>query len=345
MRLEMTGPLPLRRLPLAGWATVAVLLAGSGCGGASRSQSSVEASCADVLEWQGNRYLGHGSRVPVQPGEALVPATRLGCDDGNGASPDAEVRVARLAGVEPSVALAAPGDARAIYVRDGQPVASGPLPPVLERALYGPRCDAERPFTLEGALVGSSNLDEGFSVSIDVDAAEGDGRRYLGLPIVLRVDDSTAGLSEREELRPGVGEEWRLRAAVSCVEGERPTETYLAERVARVEREDPPKGLGRLHCPGGADAAPCEQGAEVGVWYPFDLYVHCGVRDAYFDGRSWVLQGGPLEKDELRPGAISDPWTRGLITLLSEVEAEFKGGGFKLGLVPAPDAYERAACD
>jgi Family of unknown function (DUF6281) len=326
-------------------AGIAVVLAAAGCGGAPASAPAVEASCANVVEWRGSRYLGHGVRLPVRTGAELEPATRLDCDDGSGASPDDEIRVARLAGVDPSVALATSDDPRVLYLREGHEIETGPLAPALAGALYGPTCEPERPFTLEGTFIGSSNLDEEFSVTIDVDAAEGEGRPYLGLPIFLLVHDSTEGLNERDAFRPRVGEEWRLRATVGCVPGERPTQTFLAARVERVEKHGPPADLGSLHCPGATDAAPCENGAEVGVSYPFDFYVHCGVRDAYFDGRWWVLAGGPLERDELRPSAISDPWVRGPIRLIARDEAEFSGGRFKLALVPPRTGYERAACD
>jgi signal transduction histidine kinase len=33
---------------------------------------------------------------------------------------------------------------------------------------------------------------------------------------------------------------------------------------------------------------PCREGAEVGKEYPYRLYTHCGIRDAWFDGRMWI---------------------------------------------------------
>ena len=42
--------------------------------------------------------------------------------------------------------------------------------------------------------------------------------------------------------------------------------------VERDRLEEPPQG----------------QGVEIGIGYPYTLYVHCGVRDARFDGRLWM---------------------------------------------------------
>jgi hypothetical protein len=327
-------------------AAAALLLAGAGYGGETREGGPVAAaSCADVLEWEGARYLGHTALLPVRPAVELGTATRLGCDDGHGASPDVEVPVATIHGVDPEVALVAPEDAWALWVREGHPLETGPLAPPLERALFGPRCGAGAPFVLEGALVGTSNLDEPFSVSIDVDETIAHGRPYLGLPIALLVRQTTRGLHERDDFRPKVGEEWRLRATVSCLGGERPTHTFAALAVERVEEAEPPADLGRFHCPNRDGGPPCEDGAEVGVWYPYDLYGHCRVGDAYFDGRWWLLPDGLLEPEELRPDLSANHWVRGLIALRAEDEAEFKGGGLRLMLVPAPDGYDRAACD
>ena len=48
----------------------------------------------------------------------------------------------------------------------------------------------------------------------------------------------------------------------------------------REALEKPPRGLG----------------AEIGKGYWYDFYLHCGARDAYFDGRLWmadpILSGG-----------------------------------------------------
>ena len=54
-----------------------------------------------------------------------------------------------------------------------------------------------------------------------------------------------------------------------------PTPTLTPTPMPAVERdrpEEPPQGLG----------------VEIGTGYPYTLYVHCGVRDARFDGRLWM---------------------------------------------------------
>ena len=54
-----------------------------------------------------------------------------------------------------------------------------------------------------------------------------------------------------------------------------PTPTLTPTPMPAVERdrpEEPPQG----------------PGVEIGTGYPYTLYVHCGVRDARFDGRLWM---------------------------------------------------------
>ena len=330
------------RLGRAALAVLAAVIIASACSrGDEQSGSVASASCADVIKWNGGRYVGHGVRLPVATGPPLGTATRVGCGDVR----DHQVRVARIRGVEPSVAVGLPDDRWGLYVREEHEIESRPLPPALERALDGPRCRASGPFVLEGRLVGSSNLDELFSVSIDVDAAGGEARPYLGLLIDVLVRSSTKGLNERDELVSRAGQEWRLRATVRCIEGDRPTHTFLAEQLERVEKAETPADLGRLHCPGASTGPPCERGAELAVSYPFDLYVHCGLRDAYFDGRWWILSGGPLEPSELEPRVTANSWVRGLIRLLDDDSAEFSGGSLRLLLIPAGADYVRPPCD
>ena len=44
-----------------------------------------------------------------------------------------------------------------------------------------------------------------------------------------------------------------------------------------------PTVQGNLH-----EEPPQGPGVEIGTGYPYALYVHCGIRDARFDGRLWM---------------------------------------------------------
>lgn len=96
-----------------------------------------------------------------------------------------------------------------------------------------------------------------------------------------------------------------------------PTPTLTPTPIPTVEGdllEEPPQG----------------PGAEIGEGYPYTLYVHCGIRDARFDGRRWMAD--PMLSD----GSGNPPtdWTPddsvGVMELVSEDLARFTG---KTGMV------------
>ena len=76
-------------------ALLAVVLAAAGCSG-SRS-GSADASCADLADYRGARYAGHGElqRRPPTTGPAGT-ATWVTCDDGDGESDADEMEVEEL---------------------------------------------------------------------------------------------------------------------------------------------------------------------------------------------------------------------------------------------------------
>ncbi len=54
---------------------------------------------------------------------------------------------------------------------------------------------------------------------------------------------------------------------------------------------------------------PIGPGAEIGKSYPYTLYVHCGVLDAYFDGRRWMAD--PMLGNYNPPPGWTDDDSRG----------------------------------
>jgi hypothetical protein len=122
-----------------------LLLALTGCSGATGSGG--EASCADLVRYDGHRYHGHGElqRTPATSGPAGT-ATRLGCDDGNGASPEEDIEVVELRDVPLDRGFLSHGQ---LYVREdlGFPEAARPW-------FEETTCDENEPFELTGQWLG-----------------------------------------------------------------------------------------------------------------------------------------------------------------------------------------------
>ena len=84
-------------------------------------------------------------------------------------------------------------------------------------------------------------------------------------------------------------------------------------------------------------------GAEIGSTYPYTLYVHCGVRDAHFDGRVWMADP-MLGNYNPPPGWTSDD-SRGTIALVRDDLAIFKSvSGRTINFIPWPSNVEWTGC-
>jgi hypothetical protein len=201
----------------------------AGCGGGDDGEAgSEQALRCPGLEWEGNEYLSNDDvRLPAERGEELGEATIPAC----GPRQERQVAVARIPGVDPSVALATPEDVFRVWI--AETARAQDYPDALERILFGLSCDEAGPFTLAGRLVGISPPGEPLFVQLDVDRTDAAGRAYRGVALDLTVRASTDGLNSRgalAKLALGVA---RLRASVRCVEAERPNRTFLAESLAR----------------------------------------------------------------------------------------------------------------
>ena len=107
-----------------------------------------------------------------------------------------------------------------------------------------------------------------------------------------------------------------------------PTLTPIPMPTVELERvEEPPIGLG----------------AEVGKGYPYTLYVHCGVRDAHFDGRRWMADP-MLGNHNPPPGWTADD-SRGVMELVREDLAVFTSrSGRTIKFIPWPSDVEWTGC-
>jgi hypothetical protein len=204
----------------------------SACAGGASTSS--DASCAAVVNWKGVRYEGSGARVPVELGNELGDGRIPECGDQPDVAPDPAraVDVLAIQGVDPRIAVSL-GQRWEIYLA---PPYSGPspaeAPAVLETALYGPRCETDAPFTLEGFLVGAGS--EGglpLSISIEVERTDSAGEAYLGRSVGLLVDRSTRGPNTNRELGGySAFEDFRIRG--HCVAAARPSITFVADSRA-----------------------------------------------------------------------------------------------------------------
>jgi hypothetical protein len=90
-------------------------------------------------------------------------------------------------------------------------------------------------------------------------------------------------------------------------------------------------------------------GAVIGVAYPFDLYTHCGVRSARFDGRDWNADPPLLDEYGANPPpGWGNPFDRGTMTLIGPNLAEFRSDAghvarFRPRLAGEPDLAEGCA--
>ena len=83
------------------------------------------------------------------------------------------------------------------------------------------------------------------------------------------------------------------------------------------------------------DGPPQGPGAAIGESYPFSLYVHCGVRDAQFDGRIWMADPMVSDKDVNPPSDWTVDDFEGVMKLFRDDLAIFTArSGERLGSYP-----------
>lgn len=99
-------------------------------------------------------------------------------------------------------------------------------------------------------------------------------------------------------------------------------------------------------CFPGLKSLPCAAGVEVGVSYPYELYTHCGIRDAYFDGRLWVAKPVLSDGSDNPPEGWDNPDDVGTMRLVSPDAATFdNAAGRTAKFAPAPKGYAVEPCE
>jgi hypothetical protein len=195
---------------------VLLLLLLAGCSGSTGAEGA--ASCADLVRYDGHRYHGHGDlhRMPATAGPAGT-ATRLGCDDGNGASPDEDIEVVELSDVPLDRGFLSHGQ---LYVRDDLDF------PEAARAWFEPvRCGDAEPFVLTGRWLG---VESSRKVRFDGDlrppyrltAWVTDGpQAYVDTQVTVHADGHTDPQLGPDDVKGSLWEGGDVTAEVHCDDG------------------------------------------------------------------------------------------------------------------------------
>ena len=97
-------------------------------------------------------------------------------------------------------------------------------------------------------------------------------------------------------------------------------------------------------CFPGAKQRVCTGPVVGGRSYRYELYTHCGVRNAYFAGR-WWLAAPPLDDGSGNPPRGWDnPTQVGKMRLTTRRRAEFRAGRLVARFRPAPRGYRTPLC-
>jgi hypothetical protein len=138
----------------------------------SASPGFVDGSCAAIIIYRGQRYVGQGVEIRPVEGQTVGRATVPACNDGgDSGGDDQQVLVAAIAGVAPDVALTRSGQGD-LYIREG--IAVSELPEAVTNLVHAPSCEpADEPITLFGRWIGIAGADEAnmnppYDVRLDV---------------------------------------------------------------------------------------------------------------------------------------------------------------------------------
>lgn len=114
---------------------------------------------------------------------------------------------------------------------------------------------------------------------------------------------------------------------------------------ASLDSVGDPDGRAERVCGSDVEAPPCAAGVEVGRAYPFQLATHCGITNAYFDGRRWIAKPPLTNGSGSPPPSWDNPIAQGTMTLVSRRVAVFRAdSGETARFVPAPAGYQPEPC-
>jgi hypothetical protein len=208
-------------------AVVAIL---AGCSseteGGAGAGSEGEASCALVVRYRGENYEGTGVQVARLEGERIGSAVLPGCEADE---PDEQIRVARLPGVSPKVALVWVGRFDLVLVREGTD-----LPPEIAQAFDAPKCDQrDAPIRLSGPWLGILSADGNTETDLlppydlELRVKYASVRKYERAFITVRVQKDLGAPLTRDDVRSSLLQDGSIALTVRCE-----SERFVAKQVS-----------------------------------------------------------------------------------------------------------------
>lgn len=200
-------------------AAVALVAALGGCAqGDGSGSAGGDSSCAALIDYAGHRYAAHGELVRTPDTTRRTDsATAPGCDDGNGAAPARQVKVAELVDIPRSRAVLVAGE---LYVRVDRP-----FPEEAREWFQAPRCRTRGHFEIGGEWIDVQEddrrrVDGDLRPPYRVGVRVTDGPRdYVGTTIAIRATTGTEPDLDRDDLRTSLWEGGGVQATVHCVAG------------------------------------------------------------------------------------------------------------------------------
>jgi hypothetical protein len=207
-----------------------VAFALSGCGNNTASVGGSDASCALVVRYQGQTYVGSGVQVAPREGRLIGTGVLPGCDDGDGPEPDQEIKLAEIEGVSPEIALAWHDQGDTVFVLEGV----DQLPRELRRLRRAPQCDPrDEPIELAGPWLGilgadgHTELDMAPPYDVHIFVQETTAPRYERAFLTIRVPEELGRPLTRDDIRSSLWEAGTIEVTVGCNDGR-----YTATQVA-----------------------------------------------------------------------------------------------------------------
>ena len=212
----------------------------AGCGSTANENGgpSVAASCAAMVEYAGNRYLGTSTAVAPVSGAKLGSGTRPPCADMPGGAPGEPERVDvfALADVATDVALVSGGG---VFIRDD--VAPDAFPAERRRLLRAPECiPADEPIAVSGRWLGilgadgHTELDLVPPYDVRLQVEQSSASRYERAGLTIRVPLDAGRPLDRDDIRDSLWEQGTIAITARCAGGR-----YVAVTVRAEPPSDP----------------------------------------------------------------------------------------------------------
>lgn len=186
-------------------------------------------SCAFVVEFRGQTYVGRQAILQPEPGDFVGYASMPQCSDGVEPVRDEEISVVTLPGVDPEVAVVWNGNPGTVLINEDL----GALPDEAQRYFERPDCRAEdEPIELFGPWLGilgadgETELDLLPPYDLELLVHRASDPRYEGFDLFVRVPAAAGEPLVKEDVRTSLWEGGAISITASC-QGDR----FVAEGV------------------------------------------------------------------------------------------------------------------